>query len=140
MGKEKISQMTAAATLVGTELIPIVQTGLNRTVTPLTLYNLPLNEQVVNYTLTLNDNYKLVTITTAGVGTLTVPPNSSVNFPVGSVIAISATGAGQITIVEGSGVTILSADSALKLRVQYSSASLIQISIDTWLLTGDIEA
>lgn len=138
--KEKISEMPAATSLSGTELIPIVQSGANKTVTPLALYKLSLNAQVVNYILTIDDNYKLVSITTGGAGTLTVPPNNSVNFPVGAVIAISANGAGQITVVAGNGVTILSADNALKLRVQYSSASLIQLSVDTWLLIGDIEA
>ena len=35
---------------------------------------------------------------------------------------------------------ISSADGDLKLRVQYSSATLIKIATDIWILIGDIDA
>jgi len=79
-----------------------------------------------------------VTLTNASPITLTVPPNSSVAFPVGANITIIALGAGQVTVAEGSGVTIRSAGSDLKLTEQYSTATLIKIATDTWLLVGDI--
>ena len=44
----------------------------------------------------------------AAANTLTVPPNSSVAFPVGTSIPIRQAGAGQTTIVAGSGVAITS--------------------------------
>ena len=90
------------------------------------------------YTLALTDNYGIVTLTNASPITLTVPPNSSVAFPVGANITIIALGAGQVTVAEGSGVTIRSAGSDLKLTEQYSTATLIKMATDTWLLVGDI--
>ncbi len=82
---------------------------------------------------------KLVTMTVAGANTYTVPPNNTVAFPVGSTINIASMGAGQTSIVAGAGVTINPA-TTLKLRVQYSSATLIQMSANVWLLAGDISA
>jgi prophage DNA circulation protein len=98
------------------------------------------NPQIVSYTLVLTDNLKLVTVTNANACTLTVPPNSQVSFPVGAVIAVCQGGAGVLTIVEGSGVTINSADSAKKLTGQWATASLIKTATDTWLLSGSISA
>lgn len=91
-----------------------------------------------SYTLVLADAGKMVTMTNASENTLTIPPNSSVAFPVGTVINFASGGAGQTTIAAGAGVTIGSADSKLKLRVQYSSGSAIKIATDTWILVGDL--
>lgn len=90
------------------------------------------------YTLIATDIGKLVTMTNASANTLTVPPNASVAFEIGSKINISQFGSGQTTISPGSGVTINSADSANKTRVVYSTASLIKTGTNTWLLAGDI--
>lgn len=92
------------------------------------------------YTLVIGDAGKLITMSNAAANTLTIPPNSSVAFPVGTIINITQTGAGQTTIAPGSGVTIQSADTKTKLRVQYSSCSIIKTATDTWILIGDIAA
>lgn len=92
-----------------------------------------------NYTLILSDEGKMLLLSNgATAGTLTVPPNSSVAFPIGTVIDMTQTGSGQITVTPGSGVTINSADSKTKFRVQYSGASLIKTDTNTWILVGDI--
>jgi len=104
------------------------------------LYPVTENAKTDDYTLILTDNLKLVTVAKATAVNLTVPPNSSVAFPVGAMITISQFGAGQLTIVAGDGVTINSYDSALKLVGQYAVASLIKTAINTWLLAGNIEA
>ena len=46
----------------------------------------------------------------------------------GITMSVSATGS----------VTLLSADTAKRLRTKYSAATLIQMSQDVWLLSGDI--
>ena len=69
---------------------------------------------------------------------LTVPPNSSVAFATNVQIFIYQEGAGQITFVAGSGVTIRSRGTAMKMAGQYGLASLIKIDTDTWVLTGDL--
>lgn len=90
------------------------------------------------YTFVLSDARAFVTLSNAAAITATVPLNSTTAFPVGTVIDFSQTGAGQVTIAPAGGVTINSADAKLKLRVQYSGASLIKTATDTWLLVGDI--
>jgi hypothetical protein len=96
--------------------------------------------QTASYTLVLADAGKMVTMTNASANNLTVPPNSSVAFPVNSRIDLIQYGAGQTTIVAGAGVTIFSSGSKLKLTGQYSGASLWKKATDTWVLVGDISA
>lgn len=88
------------------------------------------------YTLVLADAGKLITLTNASAITLTVPPNSSVAFAVGTVIALAQYGAGTVTVAAGAGVTINSDTSMLDLAGQYTTAALTKIATDEWLLTG----
>ena len=96
------------------------------------------NTQVASYSLALNDNGKLVLMNVATANNLTIPLNSSVNFPIGTKIDVSSIGAGQTTIVAAGGVTINSAGGALKLRLQYSGATMVQTATNVWSLFGDI--
>lgn len=107
------------------------------------LGQLTLNAQTgTTYTFVLTDNRnKLVTASNAAAQTYTIPLNSSVAFPVGSMINIIQIGAGQVTIQGTSGVTVASSaatSSAPKLRVQYSAATLIKVATDSWYVVGDL--
>ena len=90
------------------------------------------------YTTVLADGGKLVTLSNSSAINLTIPPNSSVAYPVGTKLDFAQLGAGQVTVVAGSGVTVNSSLS-LKLRTQFSPASCIKVATDTWLLIGDLE-
>lgn len=71
--------------------------------------------------------------------TVTVPPNSSVAFPVGAYIpAVVQKGSGQTQIVAGSGVTIHSRSGNTKLTTQWSAATLYQRATNEWVLCGDL--
>ena len=94
--------------------------------------------QTASYTLVAGDAGKLVTMNNASANNLTVPPNSSVAFATGTRIDIIQYGTGQTTVVAGSGVTIRSSGSKLKLTGQYSGASLWKKGTDEWILIGDI--
>ena len=91
------------------------------------------------YTLVLTDAAKRITCTNAGAITLTVPPNSSVAFPVGSQIIVEQWGAGAITFAEGSGVTINSLNDNLTSQGQYGVFSLVKDATDVWILAGPLE-
>lgn len=91
------------------------------------------------YTLVLSDKDKLVEVSNASANTLTIPLNSSVSFPVGSQIQVLQTGAGQTTIAGAVGVTV-NATPGLKLRTQWSSATLLKRGTDTWVVLGDLVA
>lgn len=98
------------------------------------------NTQTDSYTLVLTDAGKMITMNKSTANNLTVPPNSSVAFPTNTRIDIIQYGAGQTTVVAGSGVTIRSSSSKLKLTGQYSGASLWKKGTDEWILVGDLTA
>jgi hypothetical protein len=101
--------------------------------------NLITNSQVASYTLVLADKDKLIEMNVASANTVTIPTNTSVAFPIGSQITILQVGAGQTTLVAGSGVTV-NATPGLKLRAQWSSVTLIKRGTDTWVALGDLQA
>jgi hypothetical protein len=105
--------------------------------------NLVLNAQVgTSYTVVLADaNTKLVTMTNAAASALQIPTNAVAAFAVGTVINIVQLGAGQVTVSAVTpGTTTLRATPGAKLRTQFSSATLIKIATDEWLLSGDVIA
>jgi len=114
------------------------QTLTNKTLTA-PVITLSTNAQTSSYTLVLSDSSKVVEMSNASANTLTIPLNSSVAFPIGSQIIILQTGAGQTTIVGAGGVTV-NGTPGLKLRAQFSSATLIKRGTDTWVSLGDLVA
>ena len=99
----------------------------------------PVNAQTgTTYTFVLGDNGQLVTLSNASAVTATVPPNSSVAFPIGSTIPILQLGAGLVTVAAGAGVTISTVLGSLALAGQYARATLTQVDTDSWLLNGDL--
>ena len=93
-----------------------------------------------SYTLVLTDVAKVLSLTNAAAITLTVPPNGTVAFPVGTQILLYQGGAGQVTITPGSGVTIRSQGSRLKITDQYSVAGLLKLATDEWVAFGNLTA
>ena len=87
--------------------------------------------------LTLRDT--LIECNKATGFTVTIPANSTTAFPVGTSIDILQTGAGQVTIAGAAGVTV-NATPGLKLRAQWSSATLFKRATDTWVVMGDLSA
>jgi hypothetical protein len=115
------------------EALNAFEAGLNETI--------PLNNQTgTTYTLVASDAGDLVTLTNAAAITLTVPLNSSVAFATGTQVTITQSGAGEVTVAGAVGVTINSADGDLKLRTQWSAATLIKTGTNSWILIGDIKA
>jgi hypothetical protein len=111
---------------------------VDKAVTAAKLADLTTNAQVSSYTLVLADAGKIVEMNVGSANNLTVPPNASVAFPVGTQLLVLQTGAGQTTLVAGSGVTINSKDGDLKLSAQWSAASLVKRATDTWVAVGDL--
>ena len=114
-------------------------TGTSLTATGTVVSHIATSAQIFSYTLALTDDGKVVEMSNASANTLTVPPNSSVAFPVGTQIVILQTDAGQTTLTQGAGVTI-NATPGLKLRTTWSSATLIKRATDTWVAIGDLAA
>jgi hypothetical protein len=123
----------------GTTYGNIVTTADSGTVSLGMIADVSTSAQTASYTLVLADKNKIVEMSVATANTLTVPPNSSVAYAVGSQINILQTGAGQTTVTAGAGVTI-NATPGLKMRTQWSYATLVKRAENTWVLVGDISA
>ena len=108
-------------------------------VTDNVVYHITQNATVGAYTVVLTDDNRMVEMNNATGTTLTIPLNSSVAFPVGTMITILQTGAGQTTVAGAVGVTV-NGTPGLKLRTQYSAATCIKRATNTWVLIGDLAA
>lgn len=99
----------------------------------------PVRSITASDTLVLDDAGKAIEATHASTAiVVTVPPNSAVAFPIGTVIEVGRFGAASVTIAAGAGVTINSAGGLLAARAQYSSMSLRKRGTDLWQLAGDL--
>ncbi len=100
----------------------------------------PIVAKTASYTLSaLTERDSLVEVSSSSATTLTIPTNSSVAFPVGTSIDILQTSTGQVTIAGAAGVTV-NATPGLKLRTQWSSATLFKRAENTWVVYGDLTA
>lgn len=123
------TSMAEVVTLSGT------QTLTNKTLTG-PIQTIATNARVASYTLVLSDQSKLIEVNSASPTTLTIPADASVLYPVGTYIVVMQTGSGQVTIA-GSGFTP-NATPGLKLRAQWSMATLIKRGTDSWVVSGDL--
>ena len=98
---------------------------------------LAINAQTgTTYTFVIGDAGKLVTSSNGSAQTVTVPPNSSVAFAIGTQIIVQNIGSANATLAQGSGVTIQSKDSAKEIDGQYAAATLLKTATDVWSLIG----
>ena len=96
--------------------------------------NVEINAKTDNYTLIASDAGKLITMTASTNKTITVPNGI---FAVGQQIAIAGLGTGLVTI-DSDGTSVIYATPGTLLRTQYSTAALVCIAINTFLLLGDL--
>lgn len=92
-----------------------------------------------SYTLVIGDRGKTIGMTSGSANTLTVPTNTSVPFPVGTLVWVLQFGAGTTTVVGSSGVTLRSrAVAPLTVTAQYGIAQLYKVLTNEWIVSGDI--
>lgn len=92
----------------------------------------PNTQSGTTYTLVLTDAGGIVEMSSASSNTVTIPPNSSVAFIVGTRITVVQTGAGTTTIAGGSGVTLLG--SVLSTAGQYAGITFYQRAANSWVV------
>jgi hypothetical protein len=99
-----------------------------------------ISQKTDSYTLSnLNERDTIIEISKGSATTLTIPADSTVNYPVGTTLDVIQTSSGQVTIAGAGGVTV-NATPGLKLRTQWSSATLLKRASNTWLVFGDLTA
>lgn len=82
-------------------------------------------------TITLDDAEKYIRLTNAASCTITVPPNSTTAFPIGTEIFFRIAAAGIPTITEGSGVTVNN-KTALASLATHATWALKKVATDVW--------
>jgi len=104
--------------------------------------DLVLNAQAGAYTLALTDRGKLIYFTTSSGGALTIPPNSSVAFPLGTRIrAVNDDATASRSITRGVGVSLLMAGNSANQDRTLATAGmceLVKVNTDTWYVTGSV--
>jgi hypothetical protein len=90
-----------------------------------------------SYTLVASDLGKLVELNNASAVTLTIPTDS-VSFTEGDRIDIIQTGAGQVTLTPGSGVTLNSDSGKRKLLSQWAACTVIKRGANSWVAIGNL--
>jgi len=130
-GKVAVSSVTSTELGYVSGVTSAIQTQIDTKTNKL----ITANRQTASYTLVAGDADKLVEMNVASANNLTVPAST---FSAGTQILLAQYGAGQTTIVAGSGMTIRSNGGKLKLSAQYSGATLVFISGTEAYLFGDI--
>lgn len=99
----------------------------------------PINSQNSAYTLVLDDAGRSILDSSGSAVAYTIPPNSSVPFPLGTTIVICNTGSSILSIMRGAGVTMTlaaSTSNADRTMAQNGLATLFKSGTNTWILSG----
>jgi len=91
-----------------------------------------------SFTPTASDSNTVFRFTSPSAVSVTLPDDSSVNFPVGSVIQFRQAGDGKVTISPGAGVTLNSAET-MSSRKKGSTIAAMKVASNEWDVTGDLE-
>ncbi len=97
----------------------------------------PKIEAGTSYTLTEDDAGCYIAFSNGSAVTVTVPPDGAAHMRDGTVIVLEQTGAGQVTVSAGAGVTLHAASSKVASTAQYSVMILTKRSANLWTLSGD---
>jgi hypothetical protein len=109
--------------------------------------NAQLSSKASSFTLSLADAGRTIDIDTSSNVTVTIPANlpapegtTANTFLVGTQIAFIRSGTGQVNFDPAAGVTLYSKNNNRKIAAQWSPATLIHKSNNTWILIGDLTA
>lgn len=137
-GTQTLTNKTMSGTNNTFSNIPVAAiSGLDSALTSYAPRYVSVNARTSSYTLVLADDGRLVEMGVGSANTLTIPADASVNFPTGTTILVLQTGGGQTTIAGAGGVTV-NGTPGLRLRTQWSSATLIKRAANTWIAMGDL--
>jgi hypothetical protein len=116
-----IAQSTADLTSYATLAIPIIAAKTSA------------------YTVASGDEGDLIEFN--GTFTISIPTDATFNFVIGTQINLLNIGTGVITVAAVTpGTTTVNGTPGLKLRAQWSSATLIKRAANTWVVVGDLAA
>jgi hypothetical protein len=89
-------------------------------------------------TTVATDANALIDCTHASGCSVTIPPHSSVPYEIGTAGMAKQSGAAQVTLVAGAGVTLITSET-LKTLKQHSVIGWLKLATNTWLVFGERE-
>jgi hypothetical protein len=101
--------------------------------------NIPQVSLAANVTTALTDSGKHYYSTSASNLVLTIANNTSVVWPVGTAISLVNQGTGNITVAQGSGVSLYLAGNATagnRTVTTYGMATLLNVAANIWMING----
>jgi hypothetical protein len=103
-------------------------------------FNLTGPQYLGSRTLIAADTAQLVKINSSSATTVTVPLDGTdgYTFPVGTQIVITQLGNGPVTVSGVVGVSVLTEGNRYTTKARYAVASLIKLSANSWLLSGNL--
>lgn len=138
MADKKISALSGVTTLLGGEIIPVVQSGTTLTATVQQIaYVTPQSVSTLSgtsFSVSASTFGNLLVCTNASLITVTV--DTSAGGTVGQRIDFLQSGAGQITFVGTA--TINTSAAVKKTRAQYSVVTLLCVATSSYVLLGDL--
>jgi hypothetical protein len=134
MADKKISALTAASALAGTEVLPVVQSSETKkaTITQILTGQL-ITEATTTRTLSATDNGKIIYCTSGSATTI----NCAAGLGVGFNCTIIQGGAGKVTVAANS-QTLVSYSSLFSTMGQYAVISLICPVANTFVAAGNL--
>lgn len=94
------------------------------------------------YTTAIEDANSVIETSSGSSVNVTIPPNASVAYPIGTRLTVVRGGDGGVTILEGSGVTVtvafeIYADPPV-VRGKFGVVELVKTATNTWRAFGDL--
>lgn len=134
MPDKKISALTAASALAGTEVLPVVQSSETKkaTITQILTGQL-ITEATTTRTLSATDNGKIIYCTSGSATTI----NCAAGLGVGFNVTIIQGGAGKVTVAANS-QTLVSYSSLFSTMGQYAVISLVCPVANTFIAAGNL--
>ena len=101
-----IGQGTVQSSALAGPNAPAWDISGNLTINGALISSIAENVQTSNYTVALSDRGVVVAMNNSSAATITVPPDTSVAFPIGTVLYICRVGSGTVTLAAGAGVSL----------------------------------
>ena len=90
-----------------------------------------------SYTLLAADAGAVVTMSNASANVLNIPTNTTLAFPIGTVVNVVQIGAGITTVDGVTGVTVNGVSGGgAAISARYAGVSILKIATNTWLMSG----
>lgn len=134
-----LTENTTLTTVINNTTTTSIQEGDNLYFTQARIRT-EVEEQSGAYTLVLADaDHKWKTVTSATAVNLTIPPQADVAWPDNTYIELMQGGAGAVTIVGGTGVTVICNENlTLVTNGLYAVTAIKRLSLNTWVAFGNL--